>query len=90
MHKVVKNAYEHYSVWTASDAQGTVNEGYPKSWFYFEVGGFSNRRVAFSVHRVHFLCALVPPILPRQKNTIFIDQSIEWSTLQERREIGKD
>jgi hypothetical protein len=35
MNKVLKNSYDHYSIWTASDAQGTANEGYPKSWFYF-------------------------------------------------------
>ncbi len=23
--KVIKNGYDHYSVWTASDAQGTIN-----------------------------------------------------------------
>lgn len=33
--KVVRNGYDHYSVWTAADAEGSVNEGYPKSWFYF-------------------------------------------------------
>ena len=59
MHKVVRNSYDHYAIWTACDAQGTDNEGYPKSWFYFEVGGFSNRKVSFSVHRVHFLYAMV-------------------------------
>jgi hypothetical protein len=25
MHQVVKNAYDHYSIWTAADAQGTSN-----------------------------------------------------------------
>jgi hypothetical protein len=59
MHKVVKTSYDHYSIWTACDAQGTDHEGYPKSWFYFQVGGFSNRKVSFSVHRVHFLYAMV-------------------------------
>lgn len=59
MHEVVRNTYDHYSIWTASDAQGTPNEGYPKSWFYFEVGGFINRKVSFSIHRVHFLYAMV-------------------------------
>lgn len=56
---VHRNSYDHYSIWTAPDAAGTENEGYPKSWFYFEVGGFKNRRVSFSIHRVHFLWALV-------------------------------
>lgn len=59
MHRVERVAYDHYCLWTASDAQGTSNEGYPKSWFYFKVGGFSNRRVNFSIHRVHFLYAMV-------------------------------
>lgn len=59
MHEVVRTTYDHYSIWTASDAQGTANPGYPKSWFYFEVGGFVNRRVNFSVHRLHFLYAMV-------------------------------
>ena len=59
MSRVVKNSYDHYSIWTACDAQGTQNEGYPKSWFYFEVGGFNNRKVTFSIHRVHFLYAMV-------------------------------
>ena len=59
MGEVNRTAYDHYSIWAACDAQGTPNEGYPKSWFYFEVGGFINRRVSFSVHRVHFLYAMV-------------------------------
>lgn len=63
MGEVKRNAYDHYSIWAACDAQGTPNEGYPKSWFYFEVGGFVNRRVSFSVHRVHFLYAMVIVIL---------------------------
>lgn len=33
--KVVKSGYDHYSIWTASDAEGSPCEGYPKSWFYF-------------------------------------------------------
>ena len=63
MKKVVRNSYDHYSIWTASDAEGSPNEGYPKSWFYFQVGGFRNRKVTFSIHRVHFLWAMVLPIL---------------------------
>lgn len=71
MNRVVRTAYDHYSIWTAYDAQGTDNEGYPKSWFYFRVGGFSNRRVTFSVHRVHFLFAMVnrPPPRPSVTNS---------------------
>jgi hypothetical protein len=77
MHKVIRNAHDHYSIWTACDAQGTANEGHPKSWFYFEVGGFVNRRVAFSVHRVHFLCALVTLVPLRPRNTTYIGQFTE-------------
>jgi hypothetical protein len=35
MSKVNRNSYDHYSIWTAVDAEGTPNEGYPKSWFHF-------------------------------------------------------
>jgi len=35
MAKVNRNSYDHYSIWTAADAEGTLNQGYPKSWFYF-------------------------------------------------------
>jgi hypothetical protein len=35
MHRVVRSGYDHYSIWTACDAQDSPNEGYPKSWFYF-------------------------------------------------------
>lgn len=56
---VTKNGYDHYSIWTASDAEGTSFESYPKSWFYFETGGFKKKKVSFSVHRVHFLWAMV-------------------------------
>lgn len=59
MNRVVKSAYDRYNIWTACDAQGTENEGYPKSWFYFEVGGFMNRKITFTIHRVHFLYAMV-------------------------------
>jgi hypothetical protein len=84
MHRVSRTDYYNYSIWTACDAQGTSNEGYPKSWFYFEVGGFVNRKVSFSVHRLHFLYAMVAIILNRANAIIFIAQCIE---LKVRKEI---
>jgi hypothetical protein len=90
MHKVVRNAYDHYSIWTACDAQGTDNEGYPKSWFYFETGGFESRKVTFSVHRVHFLCALVPISSIRQRNIICIGLSIASPVTMVNEDSGRD
>lgn len=76
MGEVRRTGYDHYSIWTACDAQGTPNEGYPKSWFYFEVGGFINRKVSFSVHRVHFLYAMVPLFLDSANTLRHIGQPI--------------
>lgn len=49
----------HFSVWTASDCAGTLNEGYPKSWFYFAVEGIADRTATFSIHRLHMLYPMV-------------------------------
>jgi hypothetical protein len=88
MMRVARTAYDHYSLWTACDAQGTDNEGYPKSWFYFEVGGFCNRRVTFSVHRVHFLYAMVSHRSFRPNVTRCTDQSTESATRTDKFQNG--
>lgn len=61
--KAVKTNHYQYSLWTASDCSGTDREGYPKSWFYFSVQGFQNTKVAFNIHRLHVLWAMVIRIL---------------------------
>lgn len=90
MAKVVRTGYDHYSIWTACDAEGTDNEGYPKSWFYFEVGGFCNRRVTFSIHRVHFLFAMVRDLLLSPKGTKCIDLPTAFATTTGKSAIGTD
>lgn len=78
MSKVNRNSYDHYSIWTAADAEGTPNHGYPKSWFYFEAGGFINRKITFSIHRVHFLWSVVNFYFNlSQKEQISIDLSLK-------------
>jgi hypothetical protein len=38
--KAIKTHPDQFSLWTATDCEGTDREGYPKSWFYFSVTGF--------------------------------------------------
>jgi hypothetical protein len=57
--KAVKTHPYQFSLWTATDCEGTDREGYPKSWFYFSVLGFQNSRATFNIHRIHVLWALV-------------------------------
>lgn len=70
------NPYQ-YSLWTASDCEGTDREGYPKSWFYFSVTGFQNSKVTFNIHRIHVLWALVMNILFSLKLLKNTDLSID-------------
>lgn len=90
MLRAVRTAHDHYSLWTACDAQGTDNEGYPKSWFYFRAGGFLNRKVSFSVHRVHFLYAMVTAYLPRPNATTSTAPSAASTIKTVTSEIGND
>ena len=76
MKKVHRNSFDHYSIWTANDAEGTQNEGYPKSWFYFRVGGFKDRRIIFSIHRLHFLWALVKLTITLDSQKSFVSSSL--------------
>lgn len=90
MHRVTRTDYYNYSIWTACDAQGTSNEGYPKSWFFFETGGYLNRKVSFSVHRLHFLYAMVAFPSFRSNAIRCIGQSTASGMRTENSDLGKD
>lgn len=57
--RVSRCGANYYQLWTGADCEGTNQEGYSRSWFYFSVTGFKSCKAVFVLNRIQVLWSLV-------------------------------